>query len=182
MPTISKEIDTLNKDIKTQLDGLNSQQHQAENNIRDDLKALQNQLARVQDVQVLIKDQNQAAVDAQRKLQDQLRHTVQNLGTYSRNQEEVLRQREAVGAVEHPAGQGGQGRNISEVVRAVLQLIGNGIAGAIGGMIVRRYGSNGCENECSDGKSNGPDGGCDSARDTKTPTVEHKSKSLNYQE
>jgi chromosome segregation ATPase len=124
MPAISKEIDTLNEDIKTQLlgGGVNSQQHQAENNIRDDLKALQNQLARLQDVQILIKDHNQAAVDGQRKLQDQLQYTMQDVGTYSRNQEEVLRQREAVGAVEHPAGQGGQGRNIPEVVGAMLQL------------------------------------------------------------
>ncbi len=112
MPGISKEIDTLNKDVKTQLDGINNQQQQAESNIRGDLKALQKQLVRLQDVHILIKDQNQAAVDAQRQLQNQLQHTAENLETYSRTQEESLRQRQAARPREHSTSHEGQGPNI----------------------------------------------------------------------
>jgi hypothetical protein len=57
----------------------------------------------------------------------------------------------------------------------MLQLIGNGIAGAIGGMTVGGYGSNGCKNEYSDGKSHSPDGDCDSAR---TPKLQQWSINL----
>jgi hypothetical protein len=152
LPAIAKGVATLNQDITTQLGGMASQQQRTEINIRDDLKTVQTLLTHVQDTQVLIERLSQSSITTQNQQHIQLQKIVKSVESFSRTQQEVLRQREAEALQQHIDNGGGGG-----YLSTILRFVSNGIAGAIGGIIVL-HGSRAseCQKKHADGESETP--------------------------
>lgn len=134
LPALASGVDTLNRDITAQLGGITERQQQAETNIRDDLKTLQMQMTRIQNTQVLIDMASQSSIMTQRQQRIQLQNIVQSVQSFSRTQQEVLQRTEAE-AMQQLVNTQGREASASVALRTIRQLVGNGIAGAIGGMV-----------------------------------------------
>lgn len=167
LPALASGVDTLNRDITAQLGGITERQQQAETNIRDDLKTLQMQMTHIQNTQVLIDMASQSSRMTQRQQRIQLQNIVRSVQSFSRTQQEVLQRREAE-AMEQLVNTQGREASASVALRTTRQLVGNGIAGAIGGMVTllasragnsQKHSTEECENSANKHEAHFQDAG-----------------------
>jgi hypothetical protein len=123
LPAIADGVDIWNRDIAAQLGGITEHQEQTEIKIREDLKTMQTQLTQIRNTQVLIDNASQSSIMTRRQQHTQLQSIMQSVESISRAQQEELQNTQ------------GGGVNVSTTSTTMLQLVGNGIAGAIGGMV-----------------------------------------------
>ena len=129
LPDISNGVKTLDSNVKSQLGAIETTQRQSEINIRDDLKQLRAHLINFQSLQDALSETNSKS---QAEWQKELQISVQGLADCTKAQLDLLLKEAEKKEISPAPGRYSFVARIPAVVGQALQLVGNGIAGAIG--------------------------------------------------
>jgi hypothetical protein len=136
---VADRVNTLGSDVKSLFQGFETRHQQSEINVRDDLKLLQSHLTDVKALQKAMNEESKADNWTQLRWQKELQLSVQGLADCTKTKLELLLKIEAEKKISQTSGGESLVAKIPAAVGQVLQVIGNGIAGAIGTYIALNF-------------------------------------------